>query len=136
MSEEHPAGSETTPQATSTEAPPRRRRLLVRALKVLVAVLVLWLLMAYLILPAVWRHYEHHPALENAPKTTRTAQGIPGDPLNVGLIGTQEELVKGMLAAGWRPADPITFRSSLRISSSVLLGRQDPDAAGGHQLLV
>ena len=58
-------------------------------LKVVVALVVAWLLLAYLILPALWRHYEHHPALENAPKTTWTAQGIPGDPLNVGLIGTE-----------------------------------------------
>ena len=44
---------------------------------------VVWLLAAYVILPAVWKHYEHLPALETAPKTTVTGSGIPGDPLNV-----------------------------------------------------
>jgi hypothetical protein len=113
------------PEAAATS---RSRRLLIRGLKVVLALVLVWLVSAYLILPMLWKHYEHHPALEGAPKTTVTAQGIPGDPLNVGLIGTQDEVVEGMLATGWRPADPITFTSSLRISSSVLLGRPYPDA--------
>ena len=54
-----------------------------------------------------------HPALEGLPKVTRNADGIPGDPLNVGLVGSKDELIAAMLAAGWHPADPITLRSSL-----------------------
>src|SRR5437660_11986535 len=88
----------------------------------------IWLLAAYVILPAVWRHYEHHPSLENAPKTTLTAQGIPGDPLNVGLIGTDHQVIRAMLGAGWEPADPTTFRSSFNIARSVLLERPYPEA--------
>jgi hypothetical protein len=88
----------------------------------------LWLVIAYLILPALWEHYEHQPGLEDAPKTTLTPQGIPGDPLNVGLIGDEERLVRAMLAAGWSPADPITLRSSFRIARSVLLARPYADA--------
>lgn len=91
-------------------------------------VLVLWIVSAYLILPALWRHYEHQPALAEAPKVTRTAQGIPGDPLNVGLVGAEDDVVRSMIAAGWNPADPITLRSSLRIAASVVFRRPDPDA--------
>ena len=75
-----------------------------------------------------WRHYEHHPALEDSPKTTRTAQGIPGDPLNVGLVGSESDVVHAMLRAGWNPADPITFESSVKIAASVVFRRPDPDA--------
>jgi len=98
------------------------------ALKVLVAVVVVWLLSAYVILPALWRHYEHHPACRWAPKTTRTAAGIPGDPLNVGLIGTEEEVVQTIIGLGWDPADPITAESSFFIAYSVLLDRPYADA--------
>ena len=59
---------------------------------------------------------------------THTAQGIPGDPLNVGLVGSQEDIVRAMHSAGWHPADPITFRTSLAIIGSVVLDRPDPDA--------
>jgi uncharacterized protein (DUF952 family) len=107
---------------------PRQRRWTIRAVKALVTVAILWLLAAYVVLPALWRHYEHHPALEDAPKTTVTAQGIPGDPLNVGLIGTEDQLVRAMLDAGWDPADPVTFKTSLRIARSVLLNKPYADA--------
>jgi hypothetical protein len=118
----------TPPQDQTTAKAPRRWRFLVRGLKALLALIVLWLLAAYVILPALWRHYEHHPALENAPKTTITAQGIPGDPLNVGLIGSEEQVVNGMLDAGWHPADPVTLRTSVRIARSVLFDRPYEDA--------
>src|SRR6516165_7423940 len=65
--------------APGTEPAPisRRRRVVVRCFKGAAILGVVWLLAAYVILPALWKHYEHHPALENAPKTTLTAQGIP-----------------------------------------------------------
>jgi hypothetical protein len=106
----------------------RYRRLLVLGAKITVVLLGVWLLAAYVILPAFWRHYEHHPALEDAPKTTLTSQGIPGDPLNVGLIGHEADVVASMLAAGWSPADPITLRSSLAIAASVVFKWPDPHA--------
>ena len=59
---------------------------------------------------------------------TTNADGIPGGPVNVALVATREELIGAMLAAGWFPADPITFRSSIGIAASVLLGRPDLDA--------
>jgi hypothetical protein len=101
---------------------------MIRSVKILIVLLAGWMLAAYVILPALWRHYEHHPALEDAPKISVTKSGIPGDPLNVALIGSEAELVHVMLRAGWDPADPITFRTSLGIARSVLLGRAYPDA--------
>jgi hypothetical protein len=91
-------------------------------------VVSLWLLAAYVLLPALWRHFEHHAALEAAPKTTVTSQGIPGDPLNVALIGTEGQVVRAMLDSGWEPADPVTLRTSFRIARSVLLNKPYADA--------
>jgi hypothetical protein len=99
-----------------------------RVFSIILVVIAIWLVTAYVLLPALWKHYEHHPALEDAPKTTVTSQGIPGDPLNIGFIGTKAELMGAMLAAGWVPADPITLRSSVGIAGSVLLKRQYRDA--------
>ena len=83
---------------------------------------------AYLVLPAIWTHYEHQKGLADLPMVTRTAQGIPGDPINVGLIGDKKEVLCAMNAAGWLPADPITLKSSIEIAGSVLLDRAYPDA--------
>jgi hypothetical protein len=59
---------------------------------------------------------------------TVTPQGIPGDPLNVGLVGSRTEVIGAMAAAGWHPADPITFKSSVEIGVSVVLRRPYQDA--------
>jgi hypothetical protein len=83
---------------------------------------------AYLVLPAFWTHYEHQKGLADLPMVTRTAQGIPGDPINVGLIGNEKEILCAMNAAGWFPADAVTFRSSIEIAGSVLLDRAYKDA--------
>jgi hypothetical protein len=84
--------------------------------------------LAYVVLPAFWTHYEHQRGLADLPMVTRTAQGIPGDPINVGLIGDEKEVLCAMNAAGWFPADPVTFRSSIEIAGSVLLDRAYKDA--------
>ena len=107
-------------------ARPSSRRALAKA-AVLVAA---YLLIAYVALPWAWWLAERgqHPQLEALPVRTENADHIPGDPLNVGLIGSKEELIRAMLAAGWHPADPITLESSLAIAASVLLDRPDPDA--------
>ncbi len=99
-----------------------------RSLRDLSIVIFVYVLIAYLILPAVWRHYEHNPALESAPKTTESFAGFPGDPLNVALVGTRDELTRGMLIAGWLPADSVTLKTSLSIATSIVLGRSYPTA--------
>jgi hypothetical protein len=94
-----------------------------------------YLALAYLVLPAFWRHYEHLPALAALPTCTRAPDGLPGDPLNVALIGTEAEIRHAFAAADWRSADPITLGSSLAIAESVILDRADPTAPVSPLLL-
>jgi LssY-like putative type I secretion system component LssY len=91
-------------------------------------VVVFYLLLAYVALPAVWRHYEHETKLAGLAMVTTTAQGIPGDPINLAFVGSSSDILCAMHAAGWYPADPVTLRSSLAISGSVLLDRPYPTA--------
>ncbi len=88
--------------------------------------------LAYIVLPLAWRHYEHQKALEGISMITRTGDKIPGDPINVGLVGSQNDVLCAMNAAGWYPADPITLRSSIEIAGSVLLDRPYRDAPVSH----
>jgi hypothetical protein len=106
----------------------RDRSRLERVLLALLAVVSAYTVLAYVVLPAFWTHYEHQRGLADLPMVTRTAQGIPGDPINVGLIGDEKEVLCAMNAAGWFPADPVTFRSSIEIAGSVLLDRAYKDA--------
>ncbi len=94
----------------------------------LLFVVATYLIAAYLLLPELWKHYEHQKGLADLPMVTRTAQGIPGDPMNVGLIGDLTDVVCAMHQAGWYPADRITLKSSIEIVGSVLLDRPYRDA--------
>ena len=105
-----------------------RRRALRLTLGALAALLLCYYLLAYWITPLLWKHYEHHPKMENAPKVTLTREGIPGDALNIALIGEEADVIHSMIASGWIPADPITFKSSMKITASALLGKPYPTA--------
>ena len=99
-----------------------------QCLLIALSVVLAYLALAYVALPALWNHYEHQRRLADLPMVTRTAQGIPGDPINVGLIGDKLDVLCAMRAAGWYPADPVTLRSSIEIAGSVLLDRPYHDA--------
>ncbi|MBN9580268.1 MAG: LssY C-terminal domain-containing protein [Afipia sp.] len=105
-----------------------RSRYVKRAAAVLVPVLLVYGLIAYLLLPSLWRHYEYQKKLATVPMVTVTSQGIPGDPLNVGMVGSRQDILCAMRAAGWYAADPVTWRSSLEISGSVLFDQPYPTA--------
>ena len=106
----------------------RHHTRLERVLLSLLAIVLAYAALAYLVLPAFWTHYEHQKGLASLPMVTRTAQGIPGDAINAGLIGNEKEVLCAMNAARWFPADRVTFRSSIEIAGSVLLDRAYPDA--------
>jgi hypothetical protein len=102
------------------------------AFTAIVIVLGFWGVLAYVLLPLTWRHYEHQKQLASLSMVTRNSEGIPGDPLNVGLVGSRDDVLCAMNAAGWYPADPITLRSSIEIAGSVLLDRPYRDAPVSH----
>jgi hypothetical protein len=91
-------------------------------------VLVTYAALAYVLLPFTWRHYEHQEGLAAFSMVTRTGDDIPADPINVGAVGSREDVLCAMHAAMWYPADPVTLRSSIQIVGSVLLNRPYRDA--------
>ncbi len=94
-----------------------------QGLTILASLIALYVFVSYLVLPATWARIEHEPGLAKHTMLTVTAQGIPGGPINVGLVGVHEDLIRAFHAAGWYPADPITLRTSMEIIGSVLLDR-------------
>ena len=117
--------TDLTPSADPAAAPrakPRRWRWLL-------LILVAWAAAAYLVAPWLWKKYfQRHPRFADAPRITHTSDGHPGDPLNIGLIGEESDVIRAMTAAGWYPADPITLKSSLRIAVDSVFRKPDDDA--------
>ena len=124
---------------SAEQKPPPPARRWGRRKKVVVllgGLLLVWAVGAYLLVPGLWKRYAHrHPALEDLPGRTYTADGIPADPINVALVGTRAEVMKIMLAAKWYPADPLTFRSCLEIAEASVLKRPYDDAPVSSEYL-
>jgi hypothetical protein len=97
--------------------------------RVTVGILLVYLLVAYVLLPQLDRLKTHrHPDLRDSERLTHTGAGLPGDPLNITLVGDEKEVIQAMLAAGWRPADALGLRSDLRIAVDTVLDKPDPGA--------
>jgi LssY C-terminus len=111
----------------STIRPPRSLR---RRVALLVAcLLVIWLVVAYIFMPGLWKHYvRRHPSLGDLPGVTKTADGTTGDPLNVALVGTESQLKNIMQAARWFPAAALGLKSDLKIAADSVLSRPDDEA--------
>jgi LssY C-terminus len=119
------------PDATTAPAvkPVRRARLWKRAVGFVGVLALAYLGLAYFLMPAYWTHYaRRHPAFDDIPRITYTGDKLPGDPLNVALVGTEVQLKKIMLAARWYPADELTFRSCLEIAAASVLKLHYNDA--------
>ena len=103
-------------------------KLMKRTLIIIAALGAIYAVLAYIVLPAIWTHHEHQPGLAGRPMLTVTHQGIPADPINIGLVGDREDIVRAMHEAGWFAANDVTLRSSVEIIGSVLLSRPYPAA--------
>jgi hypothetical protein len=118
-------GSSDTVAPGENGRPTRRRRLAV----ITAALLGLYLLAAYVLVPLAWEQFaRRHPSFDNDPRITQTSDGHPGDPLNVALIGRQDELERLMRAAGWRTAKALGLESDLKIAADTVLSRPDEQA--------
>jgi hypothetical protein len=90
----------------------------------LLAIMVLYLLFAYFVVPAMWKVYaRRHPSYDDNPRITQTSDHHPGDPLNVSLIGTEEQIHKHLKAAGWFTPAPLGLKSDLKIGVDSVLSR-------------
>ncbi len=95
----------------------------------LLTIVVLYLLTAYVVIPALWKFYaSRHPSYDDDPRITQTSDHHLGDPLNVSLIGTEEQIQTIMKAAGWYPAAALGLRSDLQIGVDTVLKRPDDSA--------
>lgn len=94
----------------------------------IVGSLVLWALTAYFLLPRVHRKLSRLYLPDYFIGRVRTADGLLGDPVNIGIIGTKTQLMRAMKHAGWHLADDITARSSWKIIKATVLRRSYPTA--------
>ena len=92
-----------------------------RRLPLSLAILLTYIIGAYLLIPAIIRVVRAIRPARHLPLYCVTPDGFASDPLNVGLIGTRRQLITSMEAIGWHMADPHTPRYLIQFVLSTLL---------------
>ena len=85
-------------------------------------------LAAYVILPRAVRMGLKILQRKRIPRLAVTGDGLPGDPVNLALIGTLQQLRSTFAAAGWAEADRLGLVSSWRMARAFVFNSPYPTA--------
>ena len=83
---------------------------------------------AYLLLPRMHQVFTDLYVPNYFIGRTRTGDGLLGDPVNLALDGSEDDIHAAMSRAGWTRADEVTIASGIRIIASTLLRRTYKEA--------
>ncbi|MCA3572362.1 MAG: LssY C-terminal domain-containing protein [Aestuariivirga sp.] len=89
---------------------------------------VTYALAAYVILPRVIRFGLALMRQGRVPAYTTTGDGLAGDPVNLALFGTLDQLRAAFAELGWQEADPLGVSSSWRMARAFLFSQPYPTA--------
>ncbi|WP_116112755.1 LssY C-terminal domain-containing protein [Austwickia chelonae] len=90
--------------------------------------LVFWAVLAYLALPRLHRVLTSLYVPDYFIGRSRTSDGLLGDPVNLALRGSAEQIHEAMTRAGWVLADPVNMASSIRIVTASITRKSYPEA--------
>lgn len=94
----------------------------------ILALAVTYGLAAYVILPRAIRMSIKVLHREHVPEYTTTGDGLPGDPVNIALIGTLPQLRAAFSAIGWTEADKLGLASSWHMVRAFVFNKSYPAA--------
>ena len=94
----------------------------------ILAVGVTYGIAAYVILPRVIRLGLKILQRKLVPSYTITGDGLPGDPVNLALVGTLQQLRAAFATLGWAEADRLGVASSWRMVQAFVLNSPYPTA--------
>lgn len=103
-------------------------RLVDRRVPSVLAVAFSYAIAAYIVLPRTVHFSLKILRRKRVPSYTLTGDGLPGDPVNLVLIGTHRQLCAAFAAAGWTEADPLNLKSSWRMVRAFVLNSPYPSA--------
>lgn len=99
-----------------------------RRLPWILAVAATYGIAAYVILPNAIRLGLKILQHKRVPNYTITGDGLPGDPVNVALLGTLRQLREAFAAVGWSEADRLSIASSWGMVRAFVLNSPYPTA--------
>jgi hypothetical protein len=99
-----------------------------RRLPWILAVAVTYGIAAYIVLPRAIRMGLKILQSKRVPSYTITGDGLPGDPVNVVLVGTLQQLRDAFASLGWSTADRLSLASSWSMVRAFVLNAPYPNA--------
>ena len=103
-------------------------RLTDHRLPTILALAITYGIAAYIVLPRVVRYGLKILQRRHVPRFTITGDGLPGDPINLVLIGTRQQLQSAFAVAGWSEADRLGLASSWRMVRAFVRNSPYPTA--------
>jgi hypothetical protein len=97
-------------------------------LPTILALAVTYGIAAYIILPRAVRMGLKILQRKRVPRFTLTGDGLPGDPVNLVLMGTLQQLRSAFTIAGWTEADRLDLASSWRMVRAFVFNSPYPSA--------
>lgn len=92
------------------------------------AVFITYVITAYFLIPAAIRLLRILFKAKHIPLYCTTPDGFASDPINVGVVGTRQELINAMVKSGWYQADRHTWKNIARLIVTTILKQSYPNA--------
>lgn len=89
-------------------------------LNVALALFVTYVFTAYFFIPFLLRLFRLFYTPKHLPTYCVTPDGFASDPVNIGIVGTEEQIKNAMKKAGWHTADTKNLKSMLKVARSIL----------------
>jgi LssY C-terminus len=99
-----------------------------RRLPWVLALGITYAIAAYIILPRIIRFGLKILQRQRVPSYTITGDGLPGDPVNIALVGTLQQLCEAFGSLGWSEADRLSLASSWGMTRAFLFNSPYPTA--------
>lgn len=98
-------------------------------LAIFFSLLTIYCIMAYGVIPALFRLYHFLIEHDHIPLYATHGDGWASDPVNIAVIAkSKHELRKAMKAAGWYEADPHSLKNNIREAWSIVFNTAYPTA--------
>lgn len=91
-------------------------------------ILLIWSFTAYVVLPRIHRRLVKLYLPDYFIGRSRTVDGLLGDPVNLAVIGSKDQLRRSMKAAGWAEAEELNTASTIRMVWSAVFRKSYPEA--------
>jgi len=100
-----------------------------RRLPIFIALLLVYIGLAYFGLPALMRTWRLMIRPDHIPLYATTRDGIPSDPVNIAIVArSRHQFMRAMKKAGWYTADKATLKSAVREAWAILFDKPYPNA--------